>query len=113
MIKLPYPAPELMPNRKNGHHWATTQRAKVKARQEAFLLCRNLKYMGGGLKITFYTPDNRKRDLDNLLSAMKPALDGMAQAMGVDDSCFRPLLIDRVKAERKDLARVEVEFTKG
>ena len=109
-ITLPYPAPALMPNRKNGRHWASVQHAKVKARQEAFLLSGSLNYTGGGLKITFYTPDARKRDLDNLLAAMKPALDGMAKAIGVDDAQFRPLLIDKVKAESKDKARVEIEL---
>ena len=62
------------------------------------------------MKITFFTPDARKRDLDNLLAAMKPALDGMAQAIGVDDALFRPLLIDKVKAQSKDKARVEIEL---
>ena len=109
-IILPYPNPALMPNRKNGHHWATTQQAKAKARQEAYLLSGSLKYTGGGLKITFFTPDARKRDLDNLLAAMKPALDGMAQAIGVDDALFHPLLIDKVKAESRDKARVEIEL---
>ena len=109
-ITLPYPAPALMPNRKNGRHWASVQHAKVKARQEAYLLSGSLNYTGGGLKITFYTPDARKRDLDNLLAAMKPALDGMAQAIGVDDALFRPLLIDKVKAESRKDARVEIEL---
>ena len=109
-ITLPYPNPALMPNRKNGRHWASAQQAKVNARQEAFLLSGSLNYTGGGLKITFYTPDARKRDLDNLLAAMKPALDGMAQAIGVDDALFRPLLIDKVKAESRDKARVEIEL---
>ena len=106
-IILPSPNPALMPNRKHGRHWAATQQAK--ARQEAYLLSGSLKYTGGGLKITFYTPDARKRDLDNLLAAMKPALDGMAQAIGVDDALFRPLLIDKVKAESRKAARVEIE----
>ena len=109
-IILPYPNPALMPNRKHGRHWASVQKEKVKARQEAYLLSGSLNYTGGGLKITFYTPDARKRDLDNLLAAMKPALDGMAQAIGVDDALFHPLLIDKVKAESRDKARVEIEL---
>ena len=109
-IILPYPNPTLMPNRKHGRHWASVQKEKGKARQEAYLLSGSLNYTGGGLKITFYTPDARKRDLDNLLAAMKPALDGMAQAIGVDDALFHPLLIDKVKAESKDKARVEIEL---
>ena len=95
---------------KNSLHFVLyAQKAKAQARQAAYLLSGSLNYTGGGLKITFFTPDNRKRDLDNLLAAMKPALDGMARAIGVDDALFRPLLIDKVKAECRDLARVEIE----
>lgn len=46
-------------------------------------------------------------------AAMKPALDGMAKAIGVDDALFRPLLIDKIKAESKDKARVEIELLSG
>ena len=41
-------------------------------------------------------PDRRHRDLDNLLAASKPIIDGMAQALGVDDSRFKPILVDCV-----------------
>ncbi len=37
------------------------------------------------LDITFYPPDRRKRDLDNMLGAIKYGLDGIAKASGVDD----------------------------
>lgn len=46
------------------------------------------------LRLTFFAPNKIRRDLDNLLAAMKPSLDGMAQALGVDDSLFRPITID-------------------
>jgi crossover junction endodeoxyribonuclease RusA len=39
--------------------------------------------------MTFCPPTNRARDLDNLIASMKPALDGMAAALGVNDSTFR------------------------
>jgi crossover junction endodeoxyribonuclease RusA len=38
----------------------------------------------------FCPPDKRKRDLDNLLARMKAGLDGLADALGVDDTIFRP-----------------------
>jgi crossover junction endodeoxyribonuclease RusA len=34
----------------------------------------------------FHAPDKRRRDLDNLLASMKPHLDGLALAVGVDDA---------------------------
>jgi Holliday junction resolvase RusA-like endonuclease len=36
----------------------------------------------------FCPPDNRRRDVSNLHAAMKAALDGIAEAMEVDDSTF-------------------------
>ena len=38
--------------------------------------------------IDFYPPDKRKRDDDGLLSSMKAARDGIADALGIDDSRF-------------------------
>lgn len=38
------------------------------------------------LNITFFPPDNRRRDLDNMLASIKSALDGVADALGVDDA---------------------------
>lgn len=46
------------------------------------------------LKITFYPPCRRRRDLDNCLASIKGALDGIAQAWGVDDRLFRPIHAD-------------------
>lgn len=37
------------------------------------------------VSITFCPPDRRRRDLDNMLAACKPLLDGIADATGVDD----------------------------
>jgi crossover junction endodeoxyribonuclease RusA len=38
------------------------------------------------LRLTFHPPDKRKRDLDNMLASVKSGLDGVSDAMGVDDS---------------------------
>lgn len=38
--------------------------------------------------LTFYPPDKRRRDLDGCISACKAYLDGLADALGVDDSRF-------------------------
>lgn len=40
------------------------------------------------LSITFYPPDRRKRDLDNMLASIKAGLDGLSDAIGIDDSEF-------------------------
>jgi len=36
--------------------------------------------------ITFHPPDKRKRDMDNMIAAFKAGQDGVADAIGVDDS---------------------------
>lgn len=38
------------------------------------------------LAIQFCPPNRRKRDLDNMLASLKATLDGLSDAMGVDDS---------------------------
>jgi crossover junction endodeoxyribonuclease RusA len=41
------------------------------------------------IALAFVLPDRRSRDLDNLLARMKSGLDGLADAMGVDDRHWR------------------------
>jgi crossover junction endodeoxyribonuclease RusA len=36
--------------------------------------------------LTFYPPDRRHRDMDNMLASCKAGLDGLSDAIGVDDS---------------------------
>lgn len=40
------------------------------------------------LTIVFHPPDNRRRDLDNLLASIKAGLDALAISWGVDDTRF-------------------------
>ena len=114
VLVLPFPDPVLMPNKSLGKHWTVTRAARNKAKSDAFYLTKQAGWQGrdvsGCLKITFYCPDRRKRDLDNLVHAMKPALDGVAQAIGIDDSNFKPQLSDCRVADSKAEARVELEF---
>ncbi len=100
IVRLDFPDPKLFPNRKNGRSHYATQGPKVKAREDAYVLTKQA--MAGfqpadgpiPLSIVFVPPTCHRRDLDNMLAACKPALDGMAMALGVDDSRFRPILID-------------------
>lgn len=41
---------------------------------------------GCAVAITFQPPNKIARDLDNMLAAIKSGLDGIASAIGVDDS---------------------------
>ena len=43
--------------------------------------------------IEFYPPDKRKRDIDNMLASSKAGIDGIAQAIGIDDSIFNRCIL--------------------
>ena len=90
-VELPWPAKELSPNAR--HHWAAAAKAKKAYRAKCRLLGEaqalwQVKDAPGPITVgvTFFAPDNRPRDLDNMLASMKSGLDGLADAMGVDDS---------------------------
>ncbi len=102
IVELPYPDPKLSPNRKNGTHWGATKKVKDKARNDAFLMATQamagFKFADATLlsvSIMYIQKDKRHRDLDNLLAASKPMLDGIAKAIGVDDKIFAPITIMR------------------
>lgn len=96
-IELSWPASELMQNRHDGRHWSYAADAKAAYKQEGYLRTlsaintfsfearKDCRYR---ITMTFYAPDNRRRDVSNLHAAMKSALDGIAEAMGIDDSLF-------------------------
>ena len=102
IISLSFPASELMPNRKNGRSHHASNAAKIKARNDAYWLTKadpahirfNDSEAAIPVSIVYCPPDKRRRDLDNLLAASKATLDGIANAMAVDDTRFRPILID-------------------
>ena len=107
VIRLPFPDPRLFPNRKNGKHWSATKTVKDMQHNQAYIITKQaangLVLRDGDipLSLLFLTPDNRKRDADNMLAASKALLDGMAQALGIDDSRFRPVLVDWCKGTDK------------
>ena len=94
VVELPWPSPRLSPNARG--HWATTSTAKKAYRKK----CRELGEAAGlalvpkaptevKVHLTFVPPDKRRRDWDNMLASMKSGLDGLADAMGVDDNRWR------------------------
>jgi len=116
VIRLPWPDTSLMPNRKNGKHWASTHQLKVRARQTGYFATMvAMKEEHHNIttrvpvKVTFVAPDKRSRDLDNLLACIKPQLDGVANALGVDDKLFRPIVLDdAVDVNREGFLIVEI-----
>lgn len=120
-IELPWPDAKLNPNRSKGMHWSATAQLRKTAREAAFWIARqsmveNQKTGGASpygerlvaLEITFLAPNKHARDLDNLLAALKPSLDGIADCLGTDDSKFEPILIRRGFAKPPGSVIVEV-----
>lgn len=113
-VDLPFPPAELNPNRKNGRHWRETYDIKSRYQRD----CRVLTLQAIGkwippagslaLDITFIQPDKRRRDRDNLLAAMKSGIDGLAQALGVDDSEFDPVTIRREYGQKPGSVRIVI-----
>lgn len=115
-IELPWPDPRLNPNRSKGAHWTVTSklRAQQKAAARALSLhaIRTTGYTPPSgalaLTLTFVQPDKRARDRDNLLAASKGLLDGLSQALGVDDQHFDPVTIRREYGAKPGKVVVEV-----
>jgi crossover junction endodeoxyribonuclease RusA len=96
LIELGWPTKALSPNYRSRSHWPRT-RALQSARKEGYLATVAAMSGGGAPKwsnerfafvITAYPPDRRDRDDDNLKASLKGHRDGIAQALGVDDSRF-------------------------
>jgi crossover junction endodeoxyribonuclease RusA len=84
-VELPWPPRTLHPNGRP--HWAALAKAKAKARGDAYLIARHLRVSEPvTVAVTLHPPSNRKRDLDGALSSLKASFDGIADAIGVDDS---------------------------
>jgi crossover junction endodeoxyribonuclease RusA len=91
-IKLPWPEKTLSPNARP--HLFALRRSAKKARQQSWALA--LEQLGGrkvawtrvNLAWEFCPPSRRNYDLDNLVAQHKAATDGIADALGVNDSKF-------------------------
>jgi crossover junction endodeoxyribonuclease RusA len=95
-LTLPWPPVELSPNARL--HWAKVAKVKAKYRQQCWAATKeaNAKIVADGkltLVVIFYRPSNRLMDRDNLLARMKSGLDGVCDALGINDNRFDPISI--------------------
>ena len=98
-VQLTWPVSALWPNSSLGRHWSARQKAKGFAKLEARAQSR--RWAGVFPKdaqlvvvIAAEPPDAIRRDVDNLVAALKPSIDGLAQGLEIDDSRIRRLTID-------------------
>lgn len=91
LIELGWPAKALSPNARV--HFHVKHRYAKAAKIEAGWATKfaGVREFGGDrfdIHIRAYPPVNRNRDADNLIASLKSHLDGIAGALGVDDSLF-------------------------
>ena len=98
-VALPWPAKELNPNSRCG--WRRKAEAVQLARNVAYFLARS-RYDGHTylddrelqLRVVAYPPDKRRRDADNILASEKAHIDGVCQALQIDDHSIRRTVIE-------------------
>ena len=89
---LPYP--ELLPNHHKTNFWAVRARFSRIANEEAYLIATDIVNRTPGFKTferceveeVFIVPDMKRRDIEGLITAVKPWIDGCVSAgIVVDD----------------------------
>jgi len=122
---LPWPDKKLSPNARQ--HWAQRSAAVKRARSQAYLLARGSMTQPGetwapfqqagtddqiNVRLTFEPPARYRYDIDNLVARMKSSLDGIADAIGVDDYNFRldrPVMADPHKPHGRVMVTLEIQ----
>ncbi len=87
-IELPWPHKDLSPNARVAWQVKHRRRRAYKLACEWACVAQKARTMRSGpvlASITFCPPDSRLRDLDNMLSSAKAAVDAVADVVGIDD----------------------------
>lgn len=92
-IPLPWPPRVLSPNSRAS--WQAQITPRKAYRKDAWVMTRSLAGKGNPayppvVAIEFRPPDNRARDIDNMIASFKAAQDGIADALALNDAVFRP-----------------------
>lgn len=95
IVELPWPPKELSPNARL--HWAEKRKYTTAYKSSCWAValgvfgCLPREWPDTvEMTITFFPPDKRRRDDDNIIGSFKAGRDGLAEAMKIDDSRFRP-----------------------
>ena len=98
-VVLGWPPSDLSPNKRL--HWAKVASAKKHYRQACLSVTKEqLKKYGKCnnlperlvLEMTFIPPDRRSYDRDNLVARMKSGIDGLADALRINDKRFNTVI---------------------
>lgn len=91
-ITLPWPPKELNPNRLRRLHWASRSKHMAAYKEACYWLTKKASLNCPEkplLKVAFYPPTRARRDVDNCLASIKSGIDGIAAALGIDDSLLK------------------------
>jgi len=111
-MKMYWPPKELSPNARV--HWSVRSRAVKKYRTDAYNLALSERlHMPDadkvGVHLIFHPPSHRRYDADNLMASMKSCLDGLADALKVNDHRFVPTMqIGSVDPDKRGYVLVEL-----
>ena len=116
-FEFKWPPKECNINGNASLHWSVKGKARKKYREECFILAKQkihsewIGLSGNGpwkTTITFF-PRSNKGDIDNMLSSCKGMIDGMSDALGINDNTLRPMILDvgGICEEGKILVRID------
>ena len=117
VIALDFPPRDLFPNRASGKHWASLYKTKSEYRESSTWLAKgqlkDWRHNGNQIKLTliFEMPDKRWRDADNCLAAAKAGMDGLADALMVNDRMFNPIQVVRMLGKKPGKLIIQLETT--
>jgi crossover junction endodeoxyribonuclease RusA len=112
LVRLPWPSSALASNARG--HWAIKAKAAKDARKTAWALSLeqgvNRPMPDAEIVLSYYPPNNRRRDAQNMPHSLKAYIDGISDAMGCDDHKFRvkyPSEFDKVTKGGAILAHIK------
>jgi crossover junction endodeoxyribonuclease RusA len=111
---LPWPDRKMSPNARI--HWGKLARARKKAKRDAYYAAKEAglgKISADTLSVRYvvYPPDRRARDQDNIIASLKAYADGIAEAIGIDDSKWNISISPRGPIEKGGMIKVELDWS--
>ena len=119
-IIIPYPPPELNPNKRK--HWTVVSKLRKIQREDTYKITKEYTQENDYLwtlkdlvaEIDVYPPDHIRRDGDNILASLKGAIDGMFDALNpidvknkkMDDSQIKQYIINMHEKEKGGCVKI-------
>lgn len=111
-VELPWPPQKTSKNGSQGDYHGKAKAAKSYKNSCAWCCVeqgvRQIKADRVTVKVTYYPPVNRRIDWDNMAARCKQGFDAVAEAIGVDDGQWWPVVSDRGPAKKGGAVVVEV-----